>query len=115
MLELCQGAFALCRVIKRNGSTQKIHDSSREPPKGKKVSGNSGGSSLEIPNDPARTSYDISSQESHYSSPVSPLNEISPVTDFGLGPLENNSESSWVLPDLILDSSKVPELKSRFK
>ncbi|KAK4803816.1 hypothetical protein SAY86_003633 [Trapa natans] len=116
------GAFALCRVIKKNGNAQKITGSSRESFKGKKISGNSGHPSLEILNDPPRVSFDISSQWSRRPSPAPSLNEISLAAEFGLiGPQETDSGSFWVSPDLILDSSKecphvhqmAPELLTR--
>ncbi|KAF5729687.1 hypothetical protein HS088_TW20G00051 [Tripterygium wilfordii] len=93
-----QGAYALCRVIKRNEHGQRTSDLNGES-KGKRVgssSSNGDFTSTVISNEPLSISNSPSS------------NEVNPAADFEpAAPLATNIPSSyWVSPDLILDSSK---------
>ncbi|XP_027361468.1 NAC domain-containing protein 71-like isoform X1 [Abrus precatorius] len=104
-----QGAFALCRVIKKN---EKANNDSLGEQKGKSKGGsisiNGNDTSLRISN----VSGDISSQagqlccESRYSSPIDSPCNVAPVAGFEQASMDNNSSSIWVSPDMILDSSK---------
>ncbi|XVF52390.1 hypothetical protein PTKIN_Ptkin05aG0014300 [Pterospermum kingtungense] len=99
-----QGAFALCRIVKRNDQ-QKTNDAAAHgEPKAKRVC-----------NEPSSTSGDISCQtsypnnESRYSSPItSPypyeVTQVPPVEPVSVD--ATDPASVWVSPDLILDSSK---------
>ncbi|XP_022772407.1 NAC domain-containing protein 71-like [Durio zibethinus] len=110
-----QGAFALCRVVKRN--EQKKNDAHREP-KATRVGGSSTSvelnTSSRICNAPLSTSDDISCQtsypniESRYASPItSPYPyEVTQVPPFEPVSVDTDPSSVWVSPDLILDSSK---------
>ncbi|KAL5791453.1 hypothetical protein ACOSP7_000047 [Xanthoceras sorbifolium] len=111
-----QGAFALCRVIKKNENAQKTSHSSGEQ-KAKRVESSSSIvdlTSTKVSNEPLSISGDISSQasclynESRYSSPItSPCPyEVTTIPESEPAPVETNPASIWVSPDLILDSSK---------
>uniref|UniRef100_A0A5B6ZTL3 NAC domain-containing protein n=1 Tax=Davidia involucrata TaxID=16924 RepID=A0A5B6ZTL3_DAVIN len=96
-----QGAFALCRVIKKNENAQKTSDVHGEP-KARQVGSSSSNvdftsnESVIISDDtPFQTSYMCN--ESNYSSPMVECEPASMVT---------NPTNLWVSPDLILDSSK---------
>lgn len=108
-----QGAFALCRVVKKNEHAQKTSDHGE--PKAKMV-----GSSSDIgdftftraTNEPVGIASDMSSQtsclynESQYSSPIASPHELTPVAEYEPAYTETNPSNFWVSPDLILDSSK---------
>ncbi|KAF5734278.1 hypothetical protein HS088_TW16G00725 [Tripterygium wilfordii] len=107
-----QGAYALCRVIKRNEQGQRTSDPYGES-KGKRAGSSSTSTGISI--EPLSISDDNSSSqagylynESRYSSPNMSPNEVTPVADFEpAAPQANNIPSSyWVSPDLILDTSK---------
>lgn len=111
------GAFALCRVVKKNENAQKTSHPSYGEPKGKRVGSSSSIvdlTSSKACNGPLSISSDISSQasylsnESRYSSPItSPYPyEVSTVPESEHAPMETNPANLWVSPDLILDSSK---------
>ncbi|KAM7254072.1 hypothetical protein ACFE04_031754 [Oxalis oulophora] len=103
-------AFALCRVVKKNESTQKTNDSQGECKSMRLGSSSSYG----VLNEPLSISSEISLQasyrnsDSRYSSPLtSPFpNEVTPVSEFEPTSTETNHSSLWVSPDYILDSSK---------
>lgn len=108
-----QGAFALCRVVKRNEQTQKTS---------KRVGSSSSMgdfTSRRVSNEPLSISSDMSSQssclynESRYSSPMtSPYPyEVSTIPESEPAPMETNTANLWVSPDLILDSSKVKNIQ----
>ncbi|KAK7252728.1 hypothetical protein RIF29_36898 [Crotalaria pallida] len=94
-----QGAFALCRVIKKN---EKANDFYGEVHKGKRAAGSSSNELLSI-------SADISSQasqmcnESRYSSPIA---SPSPCNVAPMPSIDTNPSNFWPSPDMILDSSK---------
>ncbi|XWS49235.1 hypothetical protein CRYUN_Cryun13aG0146500 [Craigia yunnanensis] len=109
-----QGAFALCRVVKRN--EQKANDAHGEP---KAVRVGSSSTNVELTSttickEPLSSSGDISCQtscpnnESRYSSPItSPYPcEFTQVQPFEPVSVDTDPASVWVSPDLILDSSK---------
>ncbi|GLT91197.1 hypothetical protein SLE2022_090970 [Rubroshorea leprosula] len=111
-----QGAFALCRVVKRNEHAQKTSDSHGEP-KSKRLGSSSGNgefTSTQISNEGMSISCDISPQgsypcyESRYSSPITSPHpyEVTQVAPFEHASMDSNPASFWVSPDLILDSSK---------
>ncbi|KAK9716234.1 hypothetical protein RND81_06G220000 [Saponaria officinalis] len=95
------GAFALCRVIKRNGFNEGV--------KAKKVGSNSGNKDLvpsEVSNEPLSISSDYQYNSSTYSSPISSP-YITPRAEFETtASITTNSSNLWVSPELILDSSK---------
>ncbi|KAL5550910.1 hypothetical protein UlMin_001086 [Ulmus minor] len=110
-----QGAFALCRVVKKN-EQQKMNDCQGEQTSkkmGKSSSNNVNFTSAGTLNDPVSISADISSHasyqynESRYSSPGTSTHEVTPMAEFEPTLAETNPASFWVSPDLILDSSKV--------
>lgn len=115
------GAFALCRVVRKNESTQKVSDCHGDP-KSKKIgssSSNADFNSTTLLNEPLSVSGDISSHasyqynESRFSSPITSPNEVTPASEFEPSFVETNPTSFWVSPDLILDSSKdYPQLQS---
>ncbi|KAF7828553.1 NAC domain-containing protein 71 [Senna tora] len=99
-----QGAFALCRVIKKNEK-----EGEHKGKKGITACVNNGNdTSIRISNEPLSISVDISSQASHvhngsgYSSPTttSPYNVL-PNAEF-----EQDPSNIWISPEFILDSSK---------
>ncbi|OAY29752.1 hypothetical protein MANES_15G169500v8 [Manihot esculenta] len=108
-----QGAFALCRVVKKNDQGHKTSDSHGEP-KTKNIcssSNNGGFTSAVISNEHMSASGDISQithlhNECHHSSPIASPYQLTAVAEFETLPMENNPSSLWVSPDLILDSSK---------
>ncbi|KAK3434737.1 hypothetical protein EUGRSUZ_D02182 [Eucalyptus grandis] len=100
-----QGAFALCRVIKKNEQGLKTSDSNGEP-KGKRVGSYLSPvdiTSINISSDIPSTSNDISSQnsglydESRNSSPAPPP-EIVEIADTEPASMENNLASIWQYP-----------------
>ncbi|KAH7514377.1 hypothetical protein FEM48_Zijuj11G0083300 [Ziziphus jujuba var. spinosa] len=111
-----QGAFALCRVVKKNEHTQ-----SHGEPKGKKIASSSSYgdfTSTRISNEPLNISGDNSSHasyqhnESTYSSPVTSPHQVTPAVEMEQSMTETNPASFWVSPDYILDSSKdYPQLR----
>lgn len=109
-----QGAFALCRVVKKNESAQKASIVQGEA-KGKRVgssSSNGDFNSTMVSNEPMSISNEIGSQanylynESNYSSSTNSPYGIAPAADFNPATMESNPTGLWVSPDLILDSSK---------
>ncbi|XVF13596.1 hypothetical protein REPUB_Repub08aG0221100 [Reevesia pubescens] len=110
-----QGAFALCRVMKRN--EPKASDAHGEP-KAMRVGSNSNNvelTSTRICDEPLSTSGDISCQtsyltnESRYSSPITspyPYDVTQVPPPFEPVFVDTDPASVWVSPDLILDSSK---------
>ncbi|KAK8971904.1 hypothetical protein V6N11_061741 [Hibiscus sabdariffa] len=109
-----QGAFALCRVVKRN--EPKASDAHRES-KAIMVGNSSTNVELtaspKISNEPLSNSDDISCQtsypnnESCYPSPItSYANEVTQVPPSEPVSTATGPASIWVSPDLILDSSK---------
>ncbi|PSS11618.1 NAC domain-containing protein [Actinidia chinensis var. chinensis] len=108
-----QGAFGLCRVVKKN-ETQKTSDVHGEP-KGKGVgssSSNGDFTSTGMASDPVIISDDTTFQTSqlcngsNFSSPVSSPYPTMPMVENEPFSMETNPSSLWVSPDLILDSSK---------
>ncbi|XAR54830.1 hypothetical protein NMG60_11030136 [Bertholletia excelsa] len=109
-----QGAYALCRVTKKNDNTQKISDDHGEP-KAKQLRSNStfgAFSSKGLPSEPILVSEDATFQTSHlsngssFSSTVASPYHPAPIVEnetFYSGP---NPGSFCVSPDFILDSSK---------
>ncbi|KAJ7952662.1 NAC domain-containing protein [Quillaja saponaria] len=109
-----QGAFALCRVVKKNEHIQKMNDT-RGKPKGNRVGSSSSNgdlTSMAISKEPLSISGDIPSQasylhnESRYSSPTPSPYEVAPMAQFEPALMEISPADFWVSPDLILDSSK---------
>ncbi|XP_052211062.1 NAC domain-containing protein 71-like isoform X2 [Diospyros lotus] len=112
-----QGAFALCRVIKKNDSTQKTSDFQGEP-KAKQVgkrSNNEENCFARISSDQTlMISEDTSFQTSHrcngsnFPSPVTSSYQSAQimVNEACLIGTITNPGSTWVSPDFILDSSK---------
>jgi hypothetical protein len=115
-----QGAFALCRVVKKNEHAQKMND--HEEPKAKMVGSSSSNGDFTFAstsNEPVSIANDIPSQASHrynesqYSSPITSPYEVTPVAEYEPSLMETNPPSFWVSPDLILDSSKVLNLRNK--
>ncbi|KAG4134786.1 hypothetical protein ERO13_D08G178500v2 [Gossypium hirsutum] len=109
-----QGAFALCRVVKRN---EPRASDAHGKPKAMRVGNRSSNAELTSPmvsNEPLSNSGDISCQtsypnnESRYSSPItSPYPyEVTQVPPFEPASVATDPTSIWVSPELILDSSK---------
>ncbi|KAA8522071.1 hypothetical protein F0562_012615 [Nyssa sinensis] len=108
-----QGAFALCRVIKKNEHAQKTSDVHEEPKAGQVGSSSSNvdfttagmlNEPVIISDDtPFQTSYPCN--ESNYSSPITSPSQTMPMECEPASTM-TNSTSLWVSPDLILDSSK---------
>ncbi|OWM64116.1 NAC domain-containing protein 71-like [Punica granatum] len=109
-----QGAYALCRVIKKNESNAQKRTETE--PKGKQGGTSSSNvdhiTSMEILNEHSSFSGCLSSQmgsiydESRYPSPTLPFGNTTPMDECEPASVENNFSSLWVSPDLILDSSK---------
>ena len=121
-LHILQGGFALCRVAKKNESTQKgslSHADSKSKNIGSSSSNGEFSTTGRLSNEPLAVSGDISSNtsyqwnESRYSSPTASLAEITPpVSDFepSSSLAQTDQARFWVSPDLSLDSSKVINL-----
>ncbi|XAR70614.1 hypothetical protein NMG60_11027524 [Bertholletia excelsa] len=98
-----KGAFALCRVIKKNEITQKASDVHGEP-RAKQVGSSS--------NEPMVISEDTAVQTSHisngsnFSSPIASPHQTRSVAENEAFSMGTNPSSLWVAPELILDSSK---------
>ncbi|KAG5523916.1 hypothetical protein RHGRI_030796 [Rhododendron griersonianum] len=109
-----RGAFALCRVIKKNEQIQKMSDAHGEP-KAKWVgssSCNEDFTSTAMPNEAVIINADTSVQTSQmcygstFSSPIASPFHTTPMVENEAFSMGNNPSSLWVSPDLILDSSK---------
>ncbi|XP_043696256.1 NAC domain-containing protein 71-like [Telopea speciosissima] len=109
-----QGAFALCRVVKKNDHGQKMSDH-QGGPKARRAGvtsarGNStvSGVSTELLSNPSESSSQASNLHngSTYSSPVTSPFEIIRVPEFGQASNKTDAKGLWVSPNLILDSSK---------
>lgn len=111
-----QGAFALCRVIKKNEHAQRTSDVPREP-KAKQIRSsvslsNGEFSSTGMPIERAITSEDTTFRASHlsdgstFSSPVASTTGVENET-FSMG---TSPSSLWLSSEFILDSSKVLKL-----
>ncbi|KAA8525906.1 hypothetical protein F0562_007994 [Nyssa sinensis] len=109
-----QGAFALCRVMKKNDDTQTPSDAHEEP-KARQVGSSSSNvdfTSTRISNEsviisddtPFQTSYPCN--ESNYSSPIASPHQTTPMVEYEPASMGTNPANHWVSPDLILDSSK---------
>ena len=109
----CQGAFALCRVIKKNETqkTSDVHGESKA--KGVGSSSNNGDfTSTGMSSDPVIISDDTFQTNqlcngSNFSSPVSSPYPTMPMVENEPFSMGTNPSSLWVSPDLILDSSRV--------
>ncbi|KAJ8774431.1 hypothetical protein K2173_016877 [Erythroxylum novogranatense] len=109
-----QGAYALCRVVKKNEQGHKVSDSQAgEFKTKKKVSNNVEFTSTGIAaNEPVAISGDASSQgsflhnEGRYSSPLTSPYQDAPMAELEPASLGSNPSNFWVSSDLILDSSK---------
>ncbi|KAE8724149.1 NAC domain-containing protein 86 [Hibiscus syriacus] len=108
-----QGAFALCRIVKRNEPKKRDGHGEPKPIMVGTRSTNIEHASTRVCNEPSSTSGDISCQtsypnsESHYSSPItSPAHETTHLPPFQPASLDIDPASVWLSPDLILDSSK---------
>lgn len=108
-----QGAFALCRVVKKNEHTQKMIDHGE--PKAKKAGASASNGDFtctRTPNEPISISDDISSKacflynESQHSSPITSPHKVITRAEFEPALMETNPSSFLVSPELILDSSK---------
>lgn len=98
-----QGAFALCRVVKRNELIQKTSDS-HGGSKTKRVGSSSGKEAMSISSDISpQASYP--GNESLYSSPITSPYPYEATQAAPTRPVSNPA-NLWVSPDLILDSSK---------
>ncbi|KAL6985796.1 hypothetical protein U1Q18_019169 [Sarracenia purpurea var. burkii] len=110
-----QGAFALCRVIKKNEATQKTSNVHGEP-KAKKVGSSSSTGDLTSTgmssSDPVIICEDPTFQTNHLcngstvSSPVTSPFQTTTIVENESFSMGANPSSLWVSPDLILDSSK---------
>ncbi|KAK9266867.1 hypothetical protein L1049_027126 [Liquidambar formosana] len=109
-----QGAFALCRVVKKNEHAQmsNFQVESRAKRVGSSSSNGDFNSTI-VSNEPLSVSNEIGSQasylnnESTYASPInSPYEIMPPMAEFNPASMESNPSNLWVSPDLILDSSK---------
>ncbi|XP_017641249.2 NAC domain-containing protein 71-like [Gossypium arboreum] len=108
-----QGAYALCRVMKRNESKATDTNGELRATRVKTRSINTELTSTWTCNEPLSTSGDISCQtcypnnESHYSSPItSPPHEVTQLQPFEPISVNIDVANVWLSPDLILDSSK---------
>lgn len=99
-----KGAFALCRVVKKNEHIQKIKEAGgpKAESVGRRLS-NEDFSSMRTPNE----AVSFPNNESQCSSPSTSPYEVTPMAEFEPALMETNPTSFSVSPDLILDSSKV--------
>ncbi|XP_050231423.1 NAC domain-containing protein 71-like [Mercurialis annua] len=108
-----QGAFALCRVVKRNEQGQKTGNSNGEPKAKMIIGSSSNGDIISNEHIPCQASYPCI--ESHHSSPIASPYQITPMSEFEPYPTDGNHSSLWVSPDFILDSSKdYPQVSEYF-
>ncbi|KAE8651448.1 NAC domain-containing protein 71 [Cucumis sativus] len=118
-----KGAFALCRIVKKNEIGQKKKDNHREP-KGNAVgssqaSEDSASTRLVVENELSNILEDNLSQsnffltnESRLASPMTTLYDTNPMSRYSTPIMETDPEKIWISPDLILDSSKdYPEMQ----
>lgn len=103
-----QGAFALCRVVKRNDPAQKTSEIQGES-KSKMVGSSSSSGNFTPTELLGATSNTYSG--STYSSPV---NSPYDARISGEAEPSSHSPSSWISPDLILDTSKGHDATERF-
>ncbi|GMH09230.1 hypothetical protein Nepgr_011070 [Nepenthes gracilis] len=103
-----QGAFALCRVVKKNENTRKTSDMNADA---KASSSGRDFASMEMSCEPLSFSTDptfhksYQHNESKYSSPISsPF--VAPMNEFEITRMGSNPANIGVSPELILDSSK---------
>ncbi|XP_057520330.1 NAC domain-containing protein 71-like [Amaranthus tricolor] len=96
-----QGAFALCRVVKKSGFNEDV--------KGKRAGSSSSNKEListEVSHEPLSISGEYQYNSSNYSTPISSP-YITPRADFETtASMTSQSQSMWVSPEFILDSSK---------
>ncbi|XP_057977220.1 NAC domain-containing protein 71-like isoform X1 [Malania oleifera] len=108
-----QGAFVLCRIVKKNDNAHKgdCHGES----KAKRVEGspsNGDFSSTVNSNEPLSISSEVPSPSSYthsdnyYTSPITAPYEFAPITKYDPASKVTDPANLWVSPDLILDSSK---------
>lgn len=97
----CQGAFALCRVVKKSGFNEEV-----KTKRAGSSSNNKEFTPTEVSNELLSVSSDNQYNSSNYSTPISSP-YITPRADFETtASLSSQSPSMWVSPEFILDSSK---------
>ncbi|XP_073220192.1 NAC domain-containing protein 71 isoform X4 [Cicer arietinum] len=98
-----EGAYALCRVIKKN---EKSNDSQGQGRK--KAKANDGSNSISTNGNEvsSQASQLCSGSESLYSSPIDFSGNVPLMAGFEQASSDTNPSSFWLSPDMILDSSK---------